>query len=75
MEGGNGGGERGRRGLSKFTSDQGAGRAKLAFVDKGALRNTTVRKSFLNRMVITQSLITFDLFSSLSNCSIHIFRV
>ena len=35
----------GRRGLSKFTSDQGAGRAKLAFVDKGALRNTTVRKS------------------------------
>ena len=35
----------GRRGSSKFTSDQGAGRAKLAFLDKGALRNITVSKS------------------------------
>ena len=26
----------GRRGSSKFTSDQGAGRAKLVFLDKGA---------------------------------------
>ena len=45
MEGSSGGGERGRRGSSKCTSDQGAGRVKLAFVDKGALRNTTVGKS------------------------------
>ena len=35
----------GRRDSSKFTNDQGAGRAKLAFVDKGALRNITVCKS------------------------------
>ena len=35
----------GRRGSSKFTSDQGAGRAKLAFVGKGASRNIIVRKS------------------------------
>ena len=40
MEGGSGGGEMGRRGSSKFTSYQGAGRAKLAFVDKGALTYT-----------------------------------
>ena len=33
------------RGSSKFTSDQEAGRAKLAFVDKWALRNITVGKS------------------------------
>ena len=35
----------GRRGSSKFTSDQEAGRAKVAFVDKGGLRNITVGKS------------------------------
>ena len=35
----------GRRGSSKFTNDHGAGRAKLVFVDMGAPRNITVRKS------------------------------